>query len=411
MSMDKKIVSKRWIKPKYLKIILLAIVLLGIFLTFIFRDTSSIFKAEKDKITIEKVFKGSFMDFIRIIGVVEPISIVSLEALEEGRVEKKIIEEGNMVKKGDVILTLRNENLNMSFTDGKSSYAFLTNEMNNQLIEVKQQEIANKQELLVLDNDIIEKQRKFEKTSRLFAKGGVSEEEHLVLKNSYETTVKFRTLKQQKMVLDGELRNNKCSQIELKMLMVKQQLENLNVKAPVSGQLGTLDVEIGKSITKGQQIGKINVLTSYKISALIDEHYIDRIRKGLIADFERETDTFRLEVIKVYPQVNNGQFKVDFHFMSALPENIRTGQSYNISLQLGETQQAVQVAHGGFYQSTGGQWAFVLSPDESYAIKRNIKIGKQNPQNYEILEGLVSGEKIITSNYDVFGNSEKITFK
>jgi len=263
----------------------------------------------------------------------------------------------------------------------------------------------------VLDNDIIDKQRKYEKTSRLFAKGGVSEEEYLVLKNSYETAVKSRTLKQQKMVLDGELRNNKRSQIELKMLMVKQQLENLNVKAPVSGQLGTLDVEIGKSITKGQQIGKINVLTSYKISALIDEHYIDRIRKGLIADFERETDTFKLEVIKVYPQVNNGQFKVDFHFTSTLPENIRTGQSYNISLQLGETQQAVQVARGGFFQSTGGQWAFVLSPDESYAIKRNIKIGKQNPQNYEILEGLAPGEKIIASSYDNFGNNEKITLK
>lgn len=411
MSMDKEIVDKRWIKPKHLRIILPVIALLGIFLALIFRDTSSIFKAERDKITIEKVFKGPFMDFIRITGVVEPISIVSLEALEEGRVEKILIEEGNMVKKGNVILTLRNENLNMSFTDGKSSYAFLTNEMNNQLIEVKQQEIANKQELLALDNDIIDKQRKLEKTSRLYAKGGVSEEEYLVLKNSYETSLKNRTLKQQKMVLDGQLRDNKRSQIELKMLMVKQQLENLNVKAPISGQLGSLDVEIGKSITKGQQIGKINVLTSYKISALIDEHYIDRIRKGLLANFERETDTFQLEVIKVYPQVNNGQFKVDFHFTSVLPENIRTGQSYNISLQLGETQQAIQVARGGFFQSTGGQWIFVLSADESYALKRNIKIGKQNPQNYEVLEGLVPGEKIISSSYDVFGNNEKITFK
>ncbi len=411
MSMDKKIEDKRWIKPKHLKIILPAIALIIVVLLIVFRDTTSTFKVEKDKITIDKVFKGPFMDFIRVTGVVEPISIVSLEALEEGRVEKILIEEGSLVKKGDLILTLRNENLNMSFTDGKSSYAYLTNEMNNQLIEVKQQEIANKQELLALDNDIIDKQRKLDKTSRLYAKGGVSEEEYLVLKSSYETALKNRTLKQQKMVLDGQLRDNKRSQIELKMLMVKQQLENMNVKAPVSGQLGTLDVEIGKSITKGQQIGKINVLTSYKISALIDEHYIDRIRKGLTADFERETDTFRLEVIKVYPQVNNGQFKVDFRFTSVLPKNIRTGQSYNISLQLGETQQAVQVPRGGFFQSSGGQWVFVLSSDGSYALKRTIKIGKQNPQNYEVLEGLTPGEKIITSSYDIFGNNDKITFK
>jgi HlyD family secretion protein len=411
MSMDKRIIDKRWIKPKHLKIVLPSVALLFVVLAVVLRDPSSTFKTEKDKITIEKVFKGPFLDFIRVTGQVEPISVVSLEALEEGRVESILIEEGSMVKKGDVILTLRNENLNMSFTDGKSSYAFLTNEMTDQLIEVKQQEIADKQELLSLDNDIADKKRKLEKTARLYAKGGVSEEEYLVLKNSYEMAVKNRALKQQKMVLDSELRANKRTQIELKMKMVRQQLDNLNVKAPVDGQLGSLEPEIGQSISKGQQIGKINVLTSYKITAQIDEHYIDRVRKSLSADFERETDTFRLEVAKVYPQVNEGQFKVDFRFISTLPENIRTGQSYNISLQLGETQQALQVPRGGFFESTGGQWVYVLAPDESYAIKRTIKIGKQNPQNYEIMEGLKPGEKIITSSYELFGTNEKIIFK
>jgi HlyD family secretion protein len=411
MSMDKEIIDNRRIKPKHLKIILPSVALLIVFLIIVFRDPTTVYKIEKDKITIDSVFKGPFLDFIHITGQVEPISIVSLEALEEGRVEKILIEEGNPVKKGDAILTLRNENLNMSFTDGKSSYAYLTNEMNNQLIEVKQQEIANKQELLNLDNDILDKQRKLEKTSRLYAKGGVSEEEYLVLKNSYETAVRNRALKLQKMQLDSELRNNKRNQIELKMKMVQQQLENLNVKSPVTGQLGTLDIEIGKSVVKGQPLGKINVLTSYKITALIDEHYIDRVRKDLQADIVRETDTFRLTVAKVYPQVNNGQFKVDLRFVSALPENIRAGQSYNISLQLGETEQAIQLPRGGFFQSTGGQWVFVLAPDESFAVKRNIRIGKQNPQNYEVLEGLRPGEKIITSNYDIFGNNEKIIFK
>lgn len=409
--MDKPITDKRWIKPKHLKIVLPSVALLAVVLALLLRDPTSTFKTEKDKLTIERVFKGPFLEYIRVTGQVEPISVVSLEALEEGRVEDILIEEGSMVKKGDVILTLRNENLNMSFADGKSSYAYLTNEMNNQLIEVRQQEIADKQELLALDNDIADKKRKLEKTTRLYQKGGVSEEEYLVLKNSYEMAVKNRELKQQKMVLDAELRANKRSQIELKMKMVQQQLDNLNVKAPVTGQLGTLNPERGQTISKGQQIGKINVLTSYKITALIDEHYTNQVKQGLSANFEREADTFRLLLSKVYPQVNEGQFKVDFRFVSALPQNIRAGQNYNISLQLGEAEQAVQVSRGGFFQSTGGQWVFVLSPDKTYATKRAIRIGRQNPQSYEVLDGLNPGEEVITSNYDLFGNNDKITFK
>jgi len=298
----------------------------------------------------------------------------------------------------------------MSFTDKASSYAFLTNELNNQLIAVKQQEISDKQELLAIDNDISEKKRKLEKTTRLFAKGGVSEEEYLSLKNSYETAVKNRELKEQKMALDSELRANKRAQIELNMKMIKQQLDNLNVKAPVDGQLANFDPEIGQSVSKGQSLGQINVLTSYKITANIDEHYIDRVKSGLEATFERQTEKYSLEVSKVYPQVNEGQFRLDLKFKSKLPQNIRSGQSYNISLQLGETEEAVQIARGGFFQSTGGQWVYVLSYDETFAVKRNIRIGKQNPQYYEVLEGLKPGEKIITSSYETFGDNDKIRF-
>jgi HlyD family secretion protein len=411
MSMDRTIVDKRFIKPKHLKIAFPAVLILALILFIIFRNPTSTYRTEKDKTTIEQVFKGPFQDFIRINGNVEPISVVSLEALEAGRVERILIDEGSMVKKGDVILTLRNENLNMSFTDKASSYAFLTNELNNQLIAVKQQELSDKQDLLTLDNDISEKKRKLEKTARLFAKEGVSEEEYLSLKNSYETAVKYREIKEQKMILDAELRVNKRTQIELNMKMIKQQLDNLNVKAPVDGQLSSFNAEIGQSISKGQSLGEVHVLTSYKITASIDEHYIDRVKTGLEATFERQSEQFDLVVAKVYPQVNEGQFKVELKFESALPLNIRSGQSYNISLQLGETEQAVQIARGGFFQSTGGQWVYVLSADGAYAVKRNIRIGKQNPQFYEILEGLKPGEKIITSSYEMFGNNDKISFK
>lgn len=408
--MDKQIIDHRFIKPKHWKIIIPSVLILAAVIAIIFRDPSSTFRVEKDKITVEQVFRGPFHDYIRVVGLVEPISLVSVEALEGGRVEQILIEEGSMVRKGEVILKLRNENLNMSFTDQGSSYDFLTNEMKNQLIQVQQQEISDKQELLALDNDIMDKERKLEKTTRLYAKGGVSDEEYRVLKNSYETAVKNRGLKLQKMALDSSLRDNNRAQIEMRMRMVRQQLDNLNVKAPVDGQLGSLDLELGQSVSKGQKIGQISDLTSYKITAQIDEHYIDRIRKGLAATFERQNDTFRLELAKVYPEVKSSQFKVDLRFTAGLPQNIRTGQSYNLSLQLGETQEAVQVAKGGFFQSTGGQWVFVLSPDESFAIKRQIKIGRQNPQFYEVTEGLEAGEKIITSSYDLFGDNDKIIF-
>lgn len=410
MSMDKPITDNRLIKPKHLRIAIPTLLVLSLILFVIFRNPESTYRTEKDKTTIEKVFKGAFQDFIRVNGSVEPISVVTLEALESGRIERIIIEEGTMVKKGDVILTLGNENLNMSFTDKASSYAFLTNELNNQLIAVKQQEISDKQELLTIDNDISEKKRKLEKTTRLYTKGGVSEEEYLSLKNSYETSVKNRVLKEQKMALDSELRANKRTQIELNMMMIKQQLDNLNVKAPVDGQLANFNPEIGQSVSKGQSLGQVNVLTSFKITASIDEFYIDRIKSGLEATFERQSVKYSLEVSKVYPQVNASQFRVDLKLTSALPENIRSGQNYNLSVQLGETEEAIQIARGGFFQSTGGQWIYVLSPDETYAVKRNIKLGKQNPQYYEVIEGLKPGEKVITSGYETFGNNDKIKF-
>jgi HlyD family secretion protein len=199
--------------------------------------------------------------------------------------------------------------------------------------------------------------------------------------------------------------------MERNLSLIYERQEDLNIKAPVDGQLGSLNAELGQSISAGQRIGQVNVLTSYKIKAEIDEHYIDRIRRGLTASFERQEDTFHLELFKVYPEVRGGRFEVDLRFTGKLPENIRTGQSYHISLQLGETQQATLIARGGFFQSTGGQWVFVLGPDEQVAIKRNIRIGKYNPQYYEVIEGLDKGEKVVTSSYDMFGDNDKLVLR
>jgi len=408
--MDKPIVDNRLIKPKHLRIALPLLLVLGLGMFIVLRNPSRSYRVDKATIFISDVVREQFLDYIQVDGTVEPISIISIEALESGRVETILAEEGNMVKRGEILLNLKNEQLNLSFTDQSSNYAYLTNDLNDQLIQIKQEELSDKQSLLVEDNQLGEIKRKLDKTTRLFEKGGVSEEEYLSMKNSFEMAVKSRGLRAERMVLDAELRTNKRQQIKMKKAQIHQQLENLQVKAPADGQLTQFLPEIGQSVAKGQLLGQIQVLTSFKLTGEIDEHYIDRVRKGLTATLERASITYPLVVSKVYPQVTKAQFKVDFRFIQEVPVKLRTGQSHLISLQLGETTEAVQIPRGSFFQNTGGLWIFVLATDGRSAVKRTIRIGKQNPKNYEILDGLKPGEKIITSGYETFGDNEKLIF-
>ena len=193
--------------------------------------------------------------------------------------------------------------------------------------------------------------------------------------------------------------------------MVRQRQENLNIKAPVDGQLGVLNAEIGQSITRGTSVGQINVLTSHRVTAPIDEHYIDRVVSGLHASFERNGKIYNLKVRRVFPQVRDSRFQIDMVFVGDVPENIRTGQSYHIELQLGDAQEAVIIPRGGFFNKTGGQWIYVVDPSGDFAEKRSITLGEQNPKYYEVIEGLQPGEKVIVSNYDSFGDNERLVFK
>jgi HlyD family secretion protein len=280
--------------------------------------------------------------------------------------------------------------------------------MNNKIIQLDQQELQQRQELLTLENDLNDKQRIHEKKESLHKLGGVSDEEYLSTKNSYEIALKNRALKVEQMHLDSLMRENQRANLGFQIELVRQQLENLKVKAPVAGQLSLEHIELGQTISKGTRIGQVSVLSSYKIIAQIDEHYIDRIDRGLTATFERQEEEFSLILSKVYPEVVGGTFKVDMTFESNLPQNIRMGQSYYIDLQLGETMEAMQIARGGFFQSTGGQWVYVLDPEGITASKRDIRIGRQNPRYYEVISGLESGEQVIVSGYDTFGGNEKL---
>lgn len=416
--MDKVIEKKKGIRPKHI-VWGLGILVIGFLLyKVMFTQTGSTFRAEKEKLTISTVEDGLFNDYITVIGNVEPITTIFLDAEEGGKVEEKLIEEGEMVKKGDVILKLRNNDLNLSIMNSESSMAYQTNELRNTQIQMEQQKIQNKQQLLQIDYEILRLKRNYEQQKALFDEELIAKEDFLKAEEDYLRAKKNRELIFMKLVQDSIFRENQKIQMDqnlgnmhLNLKVVQQRREDLNVKAPVDGQLGLLEAEIGESISKGQRIGQINILDNFKIKALIDEHYIDRVKRDLPATLDRNGTNFNLKVRKVYPEVRNGQFEIDLVFEGTSPDNIRTGQTYHIKLELGESGKAVLLARGGFFQSTGGQWVYVLNEDGTEATKRNIKIGKQNPQYYEVMEGLNAGEKVITSGYEMFGTNDRITFK
>ncbi len=410
--------KKRGLKPRHIFGIVTILVFFFFLYEAIFSRQGSVFLAEKDRITVSLVDTGLFIDYITVIGQVEPILTIFLDAEEAGKVEEKLIEEGEMVKKGDVILKLRNNDLNLSIMNSESSLAFHSNELRNTMIQMEQQRIQNLQQLLRIDYEILRLERNYEQKKSFYQGGLIAREDFLSIEEDYFFTKKNRDLIYKKLVTDSIFRNNQKERMEqdmenmhLNLLMARQRREDLNIKAPVDGQLGLLEAEIGESIGKGQRIGMIHVLTDYKVKARIDEHYIDLVQGDLEATFERNEITYMLSVKKVYPEVRDGQFEIDLIFKGGKPDNIRTGQNYYVKLELGQSKKTLLLPRGGFFQKTGGQWIYVLNENGTEALKRSIRIGKQNPQYYEVLEGLREGEKVITSGYEVFGDNDKIVIK
>lgn len=416
--MDRIIEDKRLIKPKHWKIIFGAAFVIVIVLYMALRDPVSTYRTEKEKLTIENVSQGEFKDYIRITGQVAPITTIYLDAMQGGRIEEILIEEGNMVKKGDVILKLSNNDLNLSILNSEAQLAEKSNFLREVRISMEQQKLDIERNLLQLDFDVATKKRNYEQNKALYKDELISREEYLLAKEAYELSDKSRKMMIERKNQDSIFRKIQVEQLEANLRnmernlkLVNEQLENLNIKAPIDGQLGMLDAEIGESVNRGRRLGQVNVLTNFKIEAGIDEHYIDRVKTNLDAFFDRQTDTFQLKVKKVYPEVREGRFTVDLVFRGNLPDNIRIGQTYHISLELGQPLQAVLLPRGGFFQSTGGQYIYVVNDQEGIAIKRDIRLGRQNPVYYEVLEGLTPGEQVITSSYDAFGDNEKIVFK
>mgnify|MGYP003303459088 FL=1 len=386
-------------------------------LWLVLRDNSSTLRVNGDTLSLGTVAQGEFNDYIRVTGQVQPMTTIQISPLEGGVVQEIVTEEGSKVSKGDVIVVLSNESLDLQILNSEAELAEKENLLRNTMISMEQQKLSVKQEMLQLRVEVRRSKRAYESARELFAEKLISREEWLKAEEDYMLASDRLALVETRAKQDSLYRAVEIHQMEeslanmrLNMRMIRKRKDNLTIKAPIDGELGLLDVALGQSIAAGVKIGQINNLDSYKIEAFVDEHYIDRVVAGLQARFERQDESYETVIRKVYPEVRNGKFKADLKFVGEQPTNIRSGQTYYLNLQLGQPEQAVLVPRGAFFQTTGGRWIYVVDADGEGATRREIRISRQNPQYYEVLEGLQPGERVITSGYEKFGDSDKLKF-
>ena len=392
--------------------------LLLAFVIYLFvRPNNKTLRVDKDTVTIASAVKGEFNDYIRISGRVQPMTTIQLSPQEGGMVQSILIEEGSVVKAGDPILVLSNDNLDLQILNSEAELAEKENILRNTQIQMEQQKLDVRQNELEYGTNVDRLRRTYEQQKALYEDKLIAREEYLKAEEDYLLAQQKYDLIRERSKQDSLYRGTQIDRMEeslenmqLNMQMIRKRKSNLIVKAPIDGELGLLDVVLGQTIASGAKIGQINSVGVYKVEAQIDEHYIDRVVAGLEATFERQGETYSTVIRKVYPEVRDGKFKADFKFDGEQPDNIRSGQTYYLNLQLGQPEEAVIIPRGTFYQKTGGKWIYVVNKEGTKAVKREIRIGRQNPQYYEVLEGLEPGEKVITSGYETYGDSDVLVF-
>ena len=395
----------------------LGALLLVFVIYLIARPNNKTLRVDKDSLTVSTAVKGEFNDYIRISGRVQPMTTIQLSPQEGGIVERILIEEGSPVKAGDAILILNNDNLDLQILNSEAELAEKENILRNTQIQMEQQKLDVRQNVLEYGTQVERLKRAYEQQKALYEEKLIAKEDYLKAEEDYRLALQKYELIRERSKQDSLYRGTQIDRMEesldnmlLNMQMIRKRKSNLIVKAPIDGELGLLDVVLGQSIASGTKIGQINSVGTYKVEAQIDEHYIDRVVEGLQATFERQGETYSTVIRKVYPEVRDGKFKADFKFDGEQPDNIRSGQTYYLNLQLGQPEEAVIIPRGTFYQKTGGKWIYVVNKEGTKAVKREIRIGRQNPQYYEVLEGLEPGEKVITSGYDTYGDSDILIF-
>ena len=416
--MDIQLEKKKGIRRKHLPYIAGGAALLVLVLWIIFGNHASTLRVDARSLSIGEVRRDQFNDFVRVDGQVQPITVVQLSPEEGGIVQELVVEEGAQVHRGDVIVRLSNSNLELQILNAEAELAEKQNLLRNTQVAMEQDRLRNKTEKLQLDLDITRRLRTYRQQEQLYNEKLIAREDFLQAKEDYELARRKHALIVERLRQDSLYRSIQMSQMEdnlsnmrRNVLLIRERKDKLDVRSQIDGELGLLDVVLGQNVQPGQKIGQINDLSDYKVEALIDEHYIDRVRTGLNATFDRQGAHFALTVRKVYPEVRDGKFRTDFVFTGERPDNIRSGQTYYINLELGQPTECVMIPKGTFFQSTGGNWIFVVDRDGKRAYRRKIKIGRQNPQYYEVLEGLEAGERVIVSGYESYKNSEVLVIQ
>lgn len=416
--MDRIIEKKRGLKPRHIPFVVGGALLLILMLWAVMGSHQNTLNVDARDVTIGRVSQGEFKDYVRLSGTVVPIQVVHISPEEGGIVTERVAEEGQRVRKGDVIIRLSNSSLDLQILNAEAELAEKQNLLRNTQVAMQQDRLNNETEQASLEMDVERKRRAFEQNERLYREKLIPRETFIQAREDYELSLRKQTLIGERLKKDDQYRSIQMEQMEdnltnmqRNVLLVRERKSKLEVRSTIDGELGLLDVALGQSITAGQMIGQVNDLSDFKIEAQIDEHYIDRVKVGLPASFERDGKTYQLSVRKVYPEVREGKFRTDLVFASARPGNIRSGQTFYLNLELGKPSQAVLIPRGTFFQTTGGNWIFVLNRSGDKAFRRPIRTGRQNPLYYEVEEGLQEGEQVIISGYEAYRDNEVLNLR
>lgn len=418
MTMDRKIKKKKWPLRRILVYASSATFVIVVVYLFAFKMSKSSLNVKKERITVSEVEQGPFQEHIPVMGAVLPIRTHHLDATEGGTVEELFIEAGSVISAGDKILRLGNTNLLLDIMFREAELFQQSNNLRNTRLQLEQYRLTLKQQITQIDNELQQQKRLFERYSVLAKDNLISDHEFELSKDQYEYLIKRKELTSESQKNEMAFRETQIealeaslSRMQANLEVVKQKQEELTLRAPISGHLTSLDAEIGQSKTRGQRLGQIDVMDAFRVRVAIDEHWIARVEKGRQGTFPFANKDYKLEITRVYLEVTEGRFEVDMYFVGDQPQGIRRGQTVHIRLELGDLTEAVTLARGGFFQTTGGNWVFVVDESGNVATKRRIRLGRYNSEVHEVLEGLEPGDNVITSSYESFGNMERLVFK
>ena len=416
--MDKQIKKNSWDK-KQLGMLIGGITLIAVFVySFVFMDTRATLNVDRETIQISTVQQDSFQEFIHVTGTVQPIQTMYLDAVEGGVVERVYKESGARVGQGDTIVVLSNSDLRLNVLQQTSAIYDQINQTRNSRLNIEQNTLSLKERLAQAENQLEIIESNYEREKKLFEQNLIAEQQFSETRENYEYQQKrydliYESFKQDSIKSSQQLRqiDQSLERMWTSLEAVQNILDRLVVTAPISGQLSTIELNPGQSIASSERIGQVDILDNYKVRVLIDEYHLSRVTTGLEGSFDYNGQTYHLEITKVYPVVENGQFKVDMEFASQSPDDLTRGQTLRIQLMLGKSGTTLVMDRGGFYQKTGGNWVYKITEEGDKAIRQDIQLGRQNPDYFEVLSGLDQGDRVITSDYGSFGENEVLNIE